>query len=104
MLPRDRLAAAVLGRTVLRGPRVPLILELPPYRVPMLRSVLQLMWTRSRLFLSEAGTLILCCTIGLWALLSFPRLPEPPAGAPPAGTFFFWDLRPASVSDRKSVV
>ena len=74
-------AAGVLGRTVLRGPRVPLILELPPYRMPMLRSVLQMMWQRSRLFLSEAGTVILTCTVVLWALLSYPKLPEPPADA-----------------------
>ncbi len=75
-------AAAVLGRTVLRGPRVPLILELPPYRMPMASSVLQLMWMRSRMFLTEAGSVILWCTIGLWVLLSFPKLPEPPSGAP----------------------
>ncbi len=75
-------AAAVIGRTVLRGPQVPLILELPPYRMPMARSVLQMMWQRSKLFLTEAGSVILWCTIGLWVLLSYPKLPEPPAGAP----------------------
>jgi len=77
-------AAAVLGRTVLRGPRVPLILELPPYRMPMLRSVLQMMWQRSKLFLTEAGSVILWCTVGLWVLLSFPKLPEPAESAPAA--------------------
>ena len=77
-------AAGVLGRTVLRGPRVPLILELPPYRMPMLRSVLQMMWQRSKLFLSEAGTVILTCTVVLWALLSYPKLPAPPIDALPA--------------------
>lgn len=76
-------AAGLLGRTVLRGPRVPLILELPPYRRPVFRSVVQLMWQRSRLFLTEAGSVILWCTIGMWVLLSFPKLPEPPAGSPP---------------------
>jgi ferrous iron transport protein B len=75
-------AAGVLGRTVLRGPRVPLILELPPYRLPMLASVLQMMWQRSRMFLREAGTVILVCTIALWAMLSYPKLPEPPPDAP----------------------
>ena len=74
-------AAGVLGRTVLRGPNVPLILELPPYRMPLLRSVVQMMWQRSKLFLSEAGTIILACTVLLWALLSFPKLPEPAAAA-----------------------
>jgi len=67
------IAAAVLGRTVLRGPSVPLVLELPPYRLPILSTVLRMMWMRTRSFLREAGTVILVCTIILWALLSFPR-------------------------------
>jgi ferrous iron transport protein B len=69
-------AAGVLGRTVLKGRPVPLILELPPYRVPTLLSTARLMWERSRLFLTEAGTVILACTVVMWALLSFPRLDE----------------------------
>jgi ferrous iron transport protein B len=67
----------VLGRTVLKGPNVPLILELPPYRRPDLASVLRLMWERSRVFLTDAGTVILACTVVLWGLLSYPALPEP---------------------------
>jgi ferrous iron transport protein B len=70
------IAAAVLGRTVVRGPSVPLILELPPYRWPGLPSVLHLMWLRARSFLSEAGTVILGFTILMWVLLSYPKPPE----------------------------
>jgi ferrous iron transport protein B len=66
-------AAAVLSRTLFKGPRVPLILELPPYRKPHWPSVLRMMWHRSRSFLQEAGGVILVCTIVLWILLSFPR-------------------------------
>ncbi|MHC4845788.1 MAG: nucleoside recognition domain-containing protein, partial [Planctomycetota bacterium] len=66
-------AAAVLGRTVFKGPSVPLLLELPQYRMPSPKSVVRMMWERSRLFVSEAGTVILTCTIVLWFLLSFPR-------------------------------
>jgi ferrous iron transport protein B len=66
-------AAAVLSRTLFKGPRVPLILELPPYRRPHWRTVLRMMWQRSRMFLREAGGVILVCTIVLWVLLSFPR-------------------------------
>jgi len=69
------LVAAVLGRTLLRGPSVPLILEMPPYRRPHLRDVLRMMWQRSSLFLREAGGIILVCTILLWGLLSFPKHP-----------------------------
>jgi ferrous iron transport protein B len=78
------IAAAVLGRTVVRGASVPLILELPPYRWPGLPSVLHLMWLRARSFLREAGTVILGFTIVMWVLLSYPKLPEPPSTPPPA--------------------
>ena len=66
-------ALAVLGRTLFKGPRVPLLLELPPYRRPQLASVLRMMWSRGKLFLTEAGGVILVCTILLWGLLYFPR-------------------------------
>ena len=69
-------AAAVLRRTVLAGPRLPLLLELPPYRVPVWGSVLLITWRRVRKFLRDAGTIILTMTIILWALLSFPRSAE----------------------------
>jgi ferrous iron transport protein B len=70
------LAAGILGRTVFKGVRVPLLLELPAYRRPHLGSVLRMMWQRASLFVREAGQVILICTIGLWVLLSFPRNPE----------------------------
>jgi len=74
-------AAAVLGRTVLRGRQVPFLMELPPYRLPTLGQVLLRMWERSRLFLTEAGSVILVCTILLWGLLSFPKIDPPPPSA-----------------------
>ena len=70
------LAAAVLGRTLLKGPNVPLLMELPPYRMPRFATVLRQMWMRARSFLVEAGTTILAATLILWALLYFPRPPE----------------------------
>jgi ferrous iron transport protein B len=73
--------AAILGRTVVKGRRVPLILELPPYRLPSLRTTLRTMLERAHVFLKEAGSVILVCTVLLWALLSFPR--TEPAGEGP---------------------
>lgn len=67
-------AAAVLGRTVLKGRHEPLVLELPPYRLPRATTVLRMMWDRSGVFLKQAGSVILVCTVILWALLSFPRI------------------------------
>ena len=68
-------AAWVLSRRVrpLRARRLPFVIELPPYRVPRLADVSRMMWMRSSMFLREAGTVILVCTIALWALLNFPR-------------------------------
>jgi ferrous iron transport protein B len=76
------LAAGVLGRTAVKGRSIPLILELPPYRLPSLRGTLKMMWERSTVFLKEAGTVILACTVALWVLLSFPRVAvDPQTGA-----------------------
>jgi len=69
-------AAAVLGRTILPGKRTPLLLEMPPYRLPHLPSLLRMMWERSAVFVKEAGTVILACTIAMWLLLSFPKEPD----------------------------
>jgi ferrous iron transport protein B len=66
-------AATVLSRTLFKAPAVPLILEMPPYRLPHWPSVLRMMWQRTRSFLEGAGTVILACTVALWLLLSFPR-------------------------------
>ena len=71
-------AAGVLGRTVIRGEEVPLILELPPYRVPDPRTTVRMMLERTWVFVRDAGTIILACTVVLWALLSFPRTPPAP--------------------------
>jgi ferrous iron transport protein B len=79
-------AAAVLGRTVLKGPRVPFLLEMPPYRMPHWPSVLRLMWEKSLVFVKEAGTVILACTVAMWALLSFPRHENAAASTPMPAT------------------
>ena len=68
-------AAAVLRRTVLKGPRPTLVLELPPYRRPVARVLLRNTWRQVRSFLVDAGTTILALTIIVWALLSYPRHP-----------------------------
>lgn len=67
------IAAFVLKRTILKAPPPPFLMELPPYRLPSLRTVLQNMLTRAWLFLKRAGTVILAISIILWALMYFPR-------------------------------
>ena len=70
-----------LSRTLLKGEASAFTLELPPYRLPRLPDVLRMMWRRSKVFLIEAGTVILACTVVLWFLLSFPQV-DPAALAP----------------------
>jgi ferrous iron transport protein B len=70
------LAAWVLSKTMLPAENATLILELPPYRLPRLEDVLRMMWQRAQAFLSQAGTVILVCSMVLWALLTFPRMSE----------------------------
>ncbi|KIG12698.1 Ferrous iron transport protein B [Enhygromyxa salina] len=65
---------AIYKRTLLPGPTPPLVLELPPYRLPRIRDTLRQVWDRTADFLRDAGTIILAVTIVLWGLLSFPRV------------------------------
>lgn len=67
------IVAFILKRTVLKAPPPPFLMELPAYRLPNLRTVLQNMLTRAWLFLKRAGTVILAISILLWALMYFPR-------------------------------
>lgn len=65
--------AALFRATLLRGPVRPMILELPPYRMPSLRSLGVSVWQRCQLFLRRAVTVILSLSIILWALATYPR-------------------------------
>lgn len=71
------LAAIATGRllraTLLSGEDAPFVMELPPYRVPMLKSLLIHMWDRSKMFLKKMGKVILLGSIVIWALSAFPR-------------------------------
>ncbi|HXX63456.1 MAG TPA: ferrous iron transport protein B, partial [Bacteroidota bacterium] len=67
------LMAWIFKNSLLRGAPPVFIIELPPYHVPSIRSLLQLMWERSRLFLRQAGTVILGASIVLWFLATYPK-------------------------------
>lgn len=67
------IAAFVLKKTILKSPPPPFVMELPPYRLPNLRTVIQNMFTRAWLFIKRAGTVILTISIILWALMYFPQ-------------------------------
>ena len=66
----------ILNRGILKGKRLPFVLELPPYQLPKWKVVLIALTTRAKVFLTTAGTTILVMSILIWAAGYFPRLPE----------------------------
>ena len=68
--------AWLFKKTLLKGETPMLIMELPPYRRPVLKVVLRHTWDRAKLFLQRAGTVILGINILLWFLVSFPSHPD----------------------------
>jgi ferrous iron transport protein B len=67
------LMAWLFKKTLLKGETPLLIMELPPYKRPLLRVVSRHMWDRSKLFLRRAGTVILGINILLWFLATYPH-------------------------------
>ncbi|HET7624745.1 MAG TPA: ferrous iron transport protein B [Verrucomicrobiae bacterium] len=67
------LMAWLFKKTLLKGETPMLIMELPPYKRPLLRVVMRHMWDRSKIFLTRAGTVILGINIILWFLATYPR-------------------------------
>ena len=65
------LVALVLKKTAFRGEPVPFVMELPNYRLPSARSVLQLIWEKARDFITRAFTIIFVASVVIWFLQSF---------------------------------
>ena len=69
--------SVVTGRlfrsTLLKGEEAPFVMELPPYRVPMAKSLLIHMWDRSKIFLRKMGGIIMVGSVVIWCLCAFPR-------------------------------
>ena len=65
------LVALVLKKAAFRGEPVPFVMELPNYRLPSARSVLQLIWEKARDFITRAFTIIFVASVVIWFLQSF---------------------------------
>mgnify|MGYP002541074933 CR=1 FL=1 len=63
--------ALILKGTIFSGKPVPFVMELPNYRLPSVKSVLQLMWDKAKDFLQRAFTIIFVATIIIWFLQTF---------------------------------
>ncbi len=67
-------AAKLIRATVLKGPKTPFVMELPPYRMPTIRGLCIHTWERTWQYIKKAGTVILCFSVILWVMMTFPGL------------------------------
>ncbi len=67
------IAARIMKSTLFKGDGEVYLMELPPYRVPTLRSLLLHMWDRGRMYLQKAGTIILATSIILYICNTYPE-------------------------------
>jgi ferrous iron transport protein B len=62
--------------TVIKGAATPFVMELPPYRLPTLKGLIIHTWERTWQYIKKAGKIILGISIILWAMMTYPRLPD----------------------------
>ncbi len=65
------LVAFIYRKTLFKGDAVPFVMELPNYRMPAFKNVMQLLWDKAKDFLQRAFTVILIATVVVWLLQSF---------------------------------
>jgi ferrous iron transport protein B len=71
--------AWIFQRTILPGGSKPLVIELPPYRLPGLRTAFLHTFDRAKIFVKQAGTIILLISLLLWTLSHYPKSMPPSA-------------------------
>ncbi|MEQ1751137.1 MAG: ferrous iron transport protein B [Prosthecobacter sp.] len=71
--------AWLFNKGVMRGANAPMILEMPTYKMPSLKSILLLVWQRAKAFLVRAGTVIFGISILIWAASTYPKTDSPDA-------------------------
>ncbi|WP_059051642.1 ferrous iron transport protein B [Paenibacillus senegalimassiliensis] len=65
------LSCLLLNRTVMRGESAPFVMELPPYRIPTLKSTVSHTWEKAKGYIIKVGTILLSMTVVIWFLQSF---------------------------------
>ena len=68
------LMGRVLRSALFSGPSSPFVMELPPYRMPMLKATLIHMWEKGSIFLTRAGTTIFAGATLIWFLSRYPGI------------------------------
>jgi ferrous iron transport protein B len=70
------LAARLMRSTIITGASTPFVMELPPYRLPTIKGLLIHTWERTWQYIKKAGTVILGISIIVWAMMTYPGLPD----------------------------
>ncbi len=65
--------AWVFNKCVMKGAASPMILEMPSYKMPAIKSISLHVWQRARMFLVRAGTIIMGISILIWAASTYPK-------------------------------
>ena len=68
--------AKFLRITIIKGAATPFVMELPPYRMPTFKGLAIHTWERTWQYIKKAGTVILGFSVILWAMMTFPGLPD----------------------------
>ncbi|MFR9503765.1 MAG: ferrous iron transport protein B [Rikenellaceae bacterium] len=71
------ITSLLLRKTLFKRDETPFVMELPPYRIPTLRSILIHMWDKSWQYLQKIGGIILIASIAIWFLSYYPRVDDP---------------------------
>jgi ferrous iron transport protein B len=67
------MSAFLLKKVFFKTAGIPFVMELPPYRIPTLRSILKHVWFRTSLYLKKIAGVILIASVVIWVLSNFPR-------------------------------
>lgn len=68
--------AIIFKKTLFKGDDVPFVMELPPYRIPTLKSTIRHMWSKASQYLKKMGGVILVAVVIIWALEYYPKTTE----------------------------
>lgn len=70
------LTALLLKKTIFKAKEAPFVMELPPYRIPTIKSTMRHMWSKAKEYLKKMGGIILWASVIVWFLSYFPRANE----------------------------
>ncbi|MFA8342423.1 MAG: ferrous iron transport protein B [Rhodothermaceae bacterium] len=67
------LSSKIFKKTIFKDESEPFVMELPPYRMPTLRTLIMQMWHKAKMYLRKAGTVILVASVLIWIISNYPH-------------------------------